>query len=38
MGALGLYREPGQPLFDDADLEFVQAVAPSLAEGHGGRC
>ncbi len=32
-GALGLYREPGQPLFDDADLGFVQAVAPSLAEG-----
>jgi DNA-binding CsgD family transcriptional regulator len=32
-GALGLYREPGQPLFDDAELAFVQAVAPSLAEG-----
>ena len=32
-GALGLYREPGRPLFDDADLAFVQAVAPSLAEG-----
>jgi DNA-binding CsgD family transcriptional regulator len=32
-GALGLYREPGQPLFDDADLAFVRAVAPALAEG-----
>jgi DNA-binding CsgD family transcriptional regulator len=32
-GALGLYREPGQRQFDDADLAFVQAVAPSLAEG-----
>ena len=33
MGALGLYREPGRPLFDDAEVAFVQAVAPSLAEG-----
>jgi len=32
-GALGLYRAPGQPLFDDAELAFVQAIAPSLAEG-----
>jgi DNA-binding CsgD family transcriptional regulator len=32
-GALGLYREPGRPLFDAADLAFVRAVAPSLAEG-----
>jgi DNA-binding CsgD family transcriptional regulator len=32
-GALGLYRQPGRPLFDDADLAFVRAVAPSLAEG-----
>jgi DNA-binding CsgD family transcriptional regulator len=32
-GALGLYREPGQPQFDDAELAFVRAVAPSLAEG-----
>ena len=32
-GAVGLYRAPGQPLFDDAELAFVQAVAPSLAEG-----
>jgi hypothetical protein len=35
-GALGLYREPGRPLFDDAELAFVQPVAPSLAEGAAG--
>jgi DNA-binding CsgD family transcriptional regulator len=33
VGALGLYRAPGQPLFDDAELAFVRAVAPSLASG-----
>ena len=32
-GALGLYREQGQPLFDQADLDFVLAVAPALAAG-----
>ena len=32
-GALGLYRETGQPLFDGQELEFIQAVAPYLAEG-----
>ncbi|MDO8484684.1 MAG: LuxR C-terminal-related transcriptional regulator [Candidatus Limnocylindrales bacterium] len=32
-GAVGLYREPGRPLFDADDQEFMQAVAPSLAEG-----
>ena len=32
-GALGLYRDPGQPLFDDAELAFIRAVVPSLAEG-----
>jgi DNA-binding CsgD family transcriptional regulator len=32
-GALGLYREPGQPLFGGADLAFVGAIAPTLAEG-----
>ena len=31
--ALGLYREPGRPLFDDTELAFVQSLAPSLAEG-----
>jgi len=32
-GALGLYREPGQPMFDRDDLEFVQSLTASLAEG-----
>ena len=32
-GALGLYREPGQQSFDDADKHFLRAVAPHLAEG-----
>jgi DNA-binding CsgD family transcriptional regulator len=32
-GMLGLYREPGQPLFDEAELAFLGALAPSLAEG-----
>jgi DNA-binding CsgD family transcriptional regulator len=32
-GSLGLYREPGRPLFDDAELGFVRSVAPALAEG-----
>lgn len=32
-GALGLYREPGAPLFDSAELELVRSLTPSLAEG-----
>jgi DNA-binding CsgD family transcriptional regulator len=32
-GALGLYRPPGQPLFDEQELAFVRSVAPHLAEG-----
>ena len=32
-GALGLYREPGRPLFDRDDFEFLRALAPRLAEG-----
>ena len=32
-GALGLYRDQGQPLFDATELAFIQAVAPDLAEG-----
>jgi DNA-binding CsgD family transcriptional regulator len=32
-GVLGLYREPGQPMFDRDDLEFVRSLAPALAEG-----
>jgi DNA-binding CsgD family transcriptional regulator len=32
-GALGLYREPDRPMFDDEDLRFVRAISPHLAEG-----
>ncbi len=32
-GALALYREPGAPVFDEAEKSFVRAVAPVLAEG-----
>ena len=32
-GALGLYRETGQPLFQAEELDFIRAVAPCLAEG-----
>lgn len=32
-GAVGLYREPGEPMFDADDVRFVQAVSPYLAEG-----
>lgn len=32
-GALGLYREPGRPLFDNADKRFLLALAPHLADG-----
>jgi DNA-binding CsgD family transcriptional regulator len=32
-GALALYREPGQRLFDSDDLEFMRAASPHLAEG-----
>ena len=32
-GALGLYREPRQPMFDRDDVEFVRSIAPVLAEG-----
>ena len=32
-GALGLYREPGEAMFDRDDLAFVRSLAPSLAEG-----
>jgi DNA-binding CsgD family transcriptional regulator len=35
-GALGLYREPGAPMFSDSDKAFVQAIAPHLAVG--ARC
>jgi DNA-binding CsgD family transcriptional regulator len=32
-GVLALYREPGQRLFDDDELKFLQAVSTPLAEG-----
>ena len=32
-GALGLYREPGRPMFDAAEKRFLLTVAPQLAEG-----
>jgi DNA-binding CsgD family transcriptional regulator len=32
-GAIGLYREPDQPLFDRDEIAFVRSVSPLLAEG-----
>ncbi len=32
-GGLGLYREPGAPMFDFEDAGFLRAVAPALGEG-----
>ena len=32
-GGLGLYREPGQPLFEDEQIAFLRAIAPALGEG-----
>jgi DNA-binding CsgD family transcriptional regulator len=32
-GALGLYREPGSPMFDAGELAWVRAAAPHLAGG-----
>jgi DNA-binding CsgD family transcriptional regulator len=32
-GVLSLYREPGEPFFDDDDKNFLRALAPHLAEG-----
>ena len=32
-GAVGLYREPGEPLFADEEIAFLRAIAPSLGEG-----
>ena len=32
-GAVSLYREPGQPMFDDGDKAFLHAVVPHLAVG-----
>ena len=32
-GVLTLYREPGQPRFDEDEIGFLRAISPSLAEG-----
>lgn len=32
-GGLGLYREPGAPMFADEEIDLLRAAAPSLAEG-----
>jgi DNA-binding CsgD family transcriptional regulator len=32
-GAVGLYRAPGEPMFDDGDKVFLKAIAPDLATG-----
>ena len=32
-GALGLYREPERPMFDAAELAFIQSVSQSMADG-----
>jgi DNA-binding CsgD family transcriptional regulator len=32
-GGLGLYREPGAPMFDPEEIGFVRAIAPLLGEG-----
>lgn len=32
-GALGLYREPGAPFFDENEKRWLQAIVPHLADG-----
>ncbi|MBA2239782.1 MAG: LuxR family transcriptional regulator [Solirubrobacterales bacterium] len=32
-GGLGLYREPGSPLFGAEEIEFIRGAAPTLGEG-----
>ncbi|MGC0141702.1 LuxR C-terminal-related transcriptional regulator [Pseudactinotalea sp. Z1732] len=32
-GALGLYRKPGAPMFDEQDKRFLQVIGPHLAAG-----
>ena len=32
-GAVGLYRAPGEPLFDSEEKDFLQAIGPDLATG-----
>lgn len=32
-GMVGLYREPGEPKFDENELDFLRRISPYLAEG-----
>ena len=32
-GAVGLYREPGAPMFSEVDKEFLRTIGPHLAAG-----
>ncbi len=32
-GAVGLYRAPGEPMFDSEDKAFLKAIGPDLASG-----
>jgi len=32
-GAVGIYRAPGEPLFDSAEKAFLQAIGPDIAKG-----
>jgi DNA-binding CsgD family transcriptional regulator len=32
-GSLGVYREPGSPLFDDSDKDFIARLSTALANG-----
>jgi len=32
-GAVGLYRAPGEPMFDDEEKVFLKAIGPDLATG-----
>lgn len=32
-GGLGVYREPGAPMFDRDEIDFLSSVAPALGEG-----
>ena len=37
-GALGLYREPDRPTFEEEEKQFLKDVSPYLAEGAAGHC
>jgi len=32
-GAVGLYREPGEPIFDEDEIGLIRDIAPALAAG-----